>query len=80
MNETLHIGKLIQQKMDEDGRKVTWLAKKIPCHRNNIYQIYQQEHIHPALLSRISTILKFNFFSYYYDDINERILKENNKG
>ena len=68
-----HTGKLIQQKMEEEERKAGWLAKKIHCHRNHVYQIYEQEHIHPALLIRISTILKHNFFAHYFDYINEQI-------
>lgn len=28
--EKIHIGQLIKQKMEEDGRKVSWLAEKIP--------------------------------------------------
>ncbi|MCL2289731.1 MAG: XRE family transcriptional regulator [Bacteroidetes bacterium] len=72
MNEK-HTGKLIQRKMEEEGRKANWLAKKLHCHRNNIYRIYQQEHIHPELLHRISIALKHNFFAHYYDYANEQI-------
>ena len=75
----MHTGKLIQNKMEEEGRKADWLAKKINCHRNNIYRIYQQEHIHPELLVRISILLKFNFFTHYFDYINEQIQQESCK-
>jgi len=61
MNEKTHSGNLILQKMTEMERKADWLAKKIPCHRNNVYRIFQQEHLHPELLIRISIILNFNF-------------------
>ena len=73
MNKKTDTGKLIQQIMKDKGIKVEWLAKRIPCHRNNIYRIYQQEHIHPELLTRISIALKFNFFSHYFDYVNEQI-------
>jgi len=73
MNKEIHTGKLIQQKMEEEGRKAEWLAKKIPCHKNHIYRIYEQEYIHPQLLERISIILKYNFFSHYSNYINEQI-------
>ena len=79
MNEQIHIGKLIQKKMEEDGRKVSWLAKKIPCHRNHIYQIYDQEHVNPVLITKISFILKTNFFILYYEYVNEHIQEKNDK-
>jgi len=72
----MNTGKLIQNKMEEEGRKADWLAKKLHCHRNNIYRIYQQDHVHPELLLRISTILKFNFFAHYFNYINEQIQPE----
>jgi len=73
MNKEVHTGKLIQQKMEEEGRKAEWLAKKIPCHKNHIYRIYEQDHLHPALLLKISVILKYNFFSHYFNYVNEQI-------
>ena len=69
----IHTGKLIQKIMEEEGRKPEWLAEKIPCHKNHIYRIYEQEYIHPQLLERISIILKYNFFSHYSNYINEQI-------
>ena len=69
----IHTGKLIQQIMEDKGIKVEWLARQIPCHKNHIYRIYQQEHLHPALLIKISAVLKYNFFSHYYNYVNEQI-------
>ena len=69
----VHTGKLIQQIMEEEGRKAEWLASRIPCHKNHIYKIYEQEYVHPQLLERISIILKYNFFSHYSNYINEQI-------
>jgi hypothetical protein len=31
----IHIGKLIQAKMEAEGRSVTWLAKQLHCDRSN---------------------------------------------
>ena len=75
----IHIGKLIEKKMKEDGRKASWLAEKIPCNRNNIYQIYKQAHIHPLLLINICICLKINLFAVYFDYVNEQIQKESCK-
>jgi len=79
MNEKIHIGKMIQNKMDEDGRKASWLAEKLYCNRNNIYRIYQQEHINPEQLIQISIHLKINLFSYYFEYVNEEIQKKSCK-
>ena len=73
MDTTFSIGELVRKKMKERERKTDWLAKKINCHRNNIYKIYRQEHIHPELLLRISIILNHNFFSHYFDYVEEKI-------
>jgi len=69
----MHTGQLIQQKMKEEGRRADWLARKIHCHKNHIYRMYQQEHIHPALITQISIVLKHNFFTHYFDHVNEQI-------
>ena len=73
MNGDLHIGRVIKKIMEKEGRKVEWLAKNINCHRNNIYKIYQQESIHLDLLIRISISLRYNFFSLYYNFVEEHI-------
>jgi len=73
MKESIHTGKLIKQKMEEEGRKAEWLAKKIPCHKTHIYRIYAQEYVHPELLIRISIFLKHNFFTHHFNYVNEQI-------
>ena len=73
MKERRHTGKLIQKIMEDEGKRAEWLAKKIPCHKNHIYRLYQQEHLHPALLLKISAILKYNLFSHYFEYVNEQI-------
>jgi len=60
----IHIGKLIHDKLKEDGRSVSWLAKKIHCKRDNIYKIFDRTSVDTALLLRISFVLKTDFFAY----------------
>lgn len=74
MVEKPHIGKLIKAKLDEQGRKVTWLAKQLNYTRYNIYKIFDNERIDTDLLIKISLCLDFDFFSFYSD-----YLKKNNK-
>ena len=58
----IHIGKLIKAKVEEQGRKHSWLAKQINCSPNHIYKIYNSPSIHTDLLVRISNVLGYNFF------------------
>ena len=72
MSEKIHIGKLIQNKMEEEGRKVSWLAEKINYDKSNIYRIFQHASIDTDLLVQISIHLKINLFSYCSNYVNER--------
>ena len=62
--DDIHIGKLIRNKLKEDGRSVSWLARKIHCKRDNIYKIFDRTSVDTALLLRISFVLKTDFFMY----------------
>ena len=67
-----HIGKLIQTTLKEKGISASWLAKKIPCDRTNIYKIFQKEIIDPLLLEIISIALDTDFFVYHSEYVNEK--------
>ncbi|MDR2810566.1 MAG: XRE family transcriptional regulator [Tannerellaceae bacterium] len=71
MEEKLHVGRLIQAKMQEDGRSVSWLAGKLHCDRSNIYRIYRSHHIDTEQLLKISVMLHHDFFSHYSSYIVE---------
>ena len=60
----IHIGKLIRNKLKEDGHSVSWLAQKIHCKRDNIYKIFDRTSVDTSLLLRISFVLKTDFFGY----------------
>ena len=76
MNTEIHIGKLIQKKMDEEGRKVRWLANKIHCNRNNIYRIYQHQHIDVEQLIQICIHLEIDLFACYSEYVRKQIQKK----
>lgn len=61
----IHIGRIIQAKLKEQGRSVVWLAKQIPCTREHLYKIFSKPDINTAMLQRISKILDYNFFKLY---------------
>lgn len=58
----IHIGQRIEQKLRDQGRTVTWFAKRLCCTRSNVYKIFSKESIDTALLWRISAVLGYNFF------------------
>ena len=65
----VHIGKLIKQQMDEQGRRAVWLAKQLNCDRSNIYKIYRCKTIDASRLLKISQILQYDFFQHYSQQI-----------
>ena len=66
--DEINIGSLIKNKLKEDGRSVSWLAKKICCDRTNIYKIFKKSSINASLLQKIGKILGTDFFMYYSDN------------
>ena len=66
--DEIQIGKLIKDKLKEDGRSASWLAEKICCDRTNIYKIFKKSSINASLLQKISRILGVDFFTYYSDN------------
>ena len=61
----IHIGQLIKQEMQKQGRKSSWLAKELNCTRYNVYKIFERRYIDTDLLLRISFLLKVDFFIIY---------------
>lgn len=61
----MHIGQLIKQQVEEQGRTVVWLAKQLSYSRTNVYKIYEKSSVDTDLLMRISNVLDYDFFSVY---------------
>lgn len=70
----IHIGTQIRQKMEERQKTVVWLAEQLSCSRTNVYKIFEKYSVSTEQLARISTILDFDFFSLYSENV--RIKKE----
>ncbi len=68
------IGKLIKQELERQERTVTWFARKLSCHRTNVYDIFGRENIDMTLLVRISRILQHNFLKDLAEMIDDEIL------
>jgi len=60
--DEIHVGSLIKKKLEEDGRSVMWLAKKIGCKRANVYNIFNRVSIETTLLLKVCLAIKYDFF------------------
>ena len=68
----MHIGKLIKEQVEIQGRTVVWLAERLSCSRTNIYKIFEKSSIDTSLLMRISIVLRYNFFKAYIDELDSK--------
>jgi len=57
----IHLGQLIKDEFDRQGRRATWLAAELNCNRSNVYSIFQRDNIDVAMLIKISHVLGHNF-------------------
>jgi len=63
--ETLHMGKLIKQKLIEHDRTISWLAKKLDCSNSTLSRQLKQQHLYADLMFDISMALEEDLFVYY---------------
>lgn len=65
----IHIGSRIEEVLRNREHTVTWLARKLYCNRQNVYDIFKRESIDTLLLRRISYILVYDFFKDLSEDM-----------
>ena len=70
---SIHIGKEIEKKARERGMTVVGLSRELGCHRTNIYRIFDSPSIDSGNLFRLSSILHYDFFKLYSEDLALRI-------
>ncbi len=63
----IHYGYKVKEKLEERGMTVAEFARRIPCARNNVYNIFERQYIDMKLLQRISDILDFDFIREAYE-------------
>ncbi|MDR1758056.1 MAG: hypothetical protein LBR51_03720 [Bacteroidales bacterium] len=76
---TIHEGKLVKQRLKEEGRSITWLANKLCCHVRTIYKILSKKHITPDLMLQIATILEWHVYHVYDELIEKEIERKREK-
>lgn len=69
----MHIGRLIKEQMETQGKTVSWLARELAYCRTNVYKIYDKKSIDTDLLLRISIALEYDFFSVYSQSLQESV-------
>lgn len=61
----IHVGKIIEQKFQESGIKLSVFAERINTGERNVYSIFKRKDINAGMLKDISEVLDFNFFDLY---------------
>lgn len=59
------IGKIIRQRLEEEGRSQAWLARQINSDQSNLCKMLKKSSMDSNMLLRISLVLHFNFFVYF---------------
>ena len=73
------IGYLIKEELNKQERSISWFARKLSCDRPNIYRLFQKESIDTNLLTRISILLKHDFFSDLSENVKEKYLSQDSQ-
>ena len=60
--DMIHIGKRIQEVVEERGMTVVDFARAIPCSRENVYKIFRKDNIDIKQLAHICQVLSHDFF------------------
>lgn len=65
------IGALIEAELHKQERTTVWFARKLGCNRTNAYKIFKRQSIDTELLSKISQVLRYDFFSLYSKEVSK---------
>jgi hypothetical protein len=76
MKTEIHIGKSINEKLKEEGRSKTWLAKQVNCDHSSLCKSLKKTHIDTELLFHISLALNYDFFALYSTSLCENKLED----
>lgn len=66
-----HVGHIIKQVLDEQGRKTEWFAKQMHYNRTNAYKIFEKQHLNSETIARASKVLNHDFFLDISQAMNE---------
>ena len=66
----IHAGKKVKEHFESSGLSVSEFARRLNCHRQNVYDIFRREVIDVGLLQRISRVLEHDFVTELYGSPN----------
>ncbi len=61
-----HSGEKVKEYFEASGLSVSEFARRLGCHRQNVYDIFRREVIDVGLLRRISRVLEHDFVAELY--------------
>ena len=67
----MHIGQLIRIELVRQHHSATWFAQEMGCSRTSVYKIFERSSIDTALLLRVCTVLKIDFFKVYSQELEK---------
>ena len=62
----VHAGEKVKEYFEASGLSVSEFARRLNCHRQNVYDIFKRKTIDVTLLQRISRVLEHDFVSEIY--------------
>lgn len=65
----INIGQSIKEELKRQDRTISWLARKLNCHRSVVYRLLDKNSIDSAMLKNICVILNHNFFKELSEEI-----------
>ena len=57
----VHAGEKVKECFEASGLSVSEFARRLNCHRQNVYDIFKRQNIDLSLLQRISKVLEHDF-------------------
>lgn len=67
-----HLGKAVLEKLKEKGMSKSEFARRINKSRQNVQDIFNRESLDTKLLSDISNVLDYNFFTMLSEQFKEK--------
>jgi plasmid maintenance system antidote protein VapI len=62
----VHAGEKVKEYFETSGMSVSEFARRLHCHRQNVYDIFKRRVVDVELLQRISKVLEHDFVSEFY--------------
>ena len=66
----VHAGEKVKKYFEASGMSVSEFARRLNCHRQNVYDIFRREVIDVGMLQRISRVLEHDFVTELYGSPN----------